>query len=203
MENKLMPGNILLCQGNSKLSKRIEKTQRIFGASKWEASFTHVAVLFDDHKIISVLESTTLNKWADKRGVQLNNYYEWLQNYNGHVWLKPLIFERTAEYQHKNIQFWERWKDTPYENGIAGAWELFWCGLQLSPFIKKVLPNWNPKPTDNIHCTELIGHYLIAHQFLSRKFFLYHSINRLRPAFWVKNIDKYLTVQAEPLIQLK
>lgn len=193
-------GNILLCQGESKLSKRIQQTQRIFGASEYEASFTHVAMMYD---VRYVMESTTLNQWCGKKGVQVNGYWQWINNYKGHVWLKKLDFVRTQKYYRDNALFWEKYKDEPYENGIAGAWELLWCGLQLSPLVKKILPKWNPKPTDSIHCTELIGSNLEWHKFFADEFYTHQSINRLRPAFWVKDIDPYLNVPVKPLIQLK
>ena len=35
---------------------------------------------------LNVFESTTMNKWADKKGVQINLYSDWLKNYKGRVW---------------------------------------------------------------------------------------------------------------------
>jgi len=101
--------DILLCSGSSRMSKTIQFAQKWTGHDDYHLS--HVALLVDidvkmkkrinfvlkqkkiDYRIkvgLNVFESTTMNKWAGKRGVQINPYSDWLANYNGKVFSRPV-----------------------------------------------------------------------------------------------------------------
>ena len=99
-ELNLQSMDLILCAGNSKMSKRIEWFQKLNGAPEEEARITHVAGVFHASPIKTytwLQESTTLNKWAGKRGVQLNEFYKWYNNYDGDIYVKQLDFERTEK----------------------------------------------------------------------------------------------------------
>jgi len=208
---KIQSGDILLCSGNGKFSKRIQKFQRIIGAPKESAMLSHVAGVWglpydyipEESMWARVLESTTLNKWANKRGVQVNLFSDWFENYNGHIWLRHLDFGRTKEYYKKDRTFWMDHKDDDYENGIPGVVELFLCGLQLNTVIQKLFPKWKPKPTKEVHCAELIAQRLWYHGLFTPKLHEEQAFSRLPPWFWWSEIDKYLNVPISKPIQLK
>ena len=135
-------GDIILCSGNGKLSQRIKWFNRVCRVKGQAAEITHVAEVHDEH---SIFESTTLNYYNDKSGVQINEFGEWLKNYDGKVWIRRRNFYSSAA----RATEWIRRKQlqlvgTPYEHGIPGAIELLLC-----------IPRWNLfNKTGYIHCSQ-------------------------------------------------
>ena len=141
--------DIILCAGNAKLSRRIKTFNRLLDIKGPAAELTHAAMLSTaDHLgFEKVLEATTLNKWADKRGVQQNLMYEWLRYYPGKVWVRRLthkIDECVLDPKFRLFVNINLKKD--YESGIPGAIELLMCGLRLN-----IASNLR-----NVHCSELV-----------------------------------------------
>ena len=140
--------DIILCAGTAKLSKRIKWFNRLLGIKGLAADLTHTAMVSTTAGVEVVLESTTLNKWAGKRGVQLNLMSPWLYHYPGKVWVRKLTHMLIPDcvlglkfelFMHINLK-----KD--YESGIPGAIELLMCGLRLN-----IASNLR-----NVHCSELV-----------------------------------------------
>ena len=133
-------GDIILCSGNGKLSQRIKWFNRVCRVNGQAAEITHVAEVHDEH---SIFESTTLNYYNDKSGVQINEFEEWLKNYDGKVWI------RRREIYIDAAKKWIRRKQlnlvgTPYEHGIPGAIELLLC-----------IPRWNFWSKEGyVHCSQ-------------------------------------------------
>ena len=190
--------DILLCSGNSSTSKKIIWWQDLVGASKEAAQLSHAALYAD---IKRVFESTTMNKWADKSGVQTNGFDEWLRNYDGKVWARRLDFERTFTFEYKFEQFMDYYIGRKYENGIAGYLELFLAGCRLDRFIRKVWPSYRPIATKAPHCSELDVRALIELLLCSGK----AIASRLPPyTFWPGgDFEKYLLVPIGKLERLK
>lgn len=152
--------DILLCAGKSRMSKRIQRYQKLFcDVSDEAARISHVAMVRRNwvNRIIpgemsyrerfgyaDVFESTTMNKWADKSGSQVNPLGSWIKNYNGDVYILPLKFERTDNHYCLLDRFIKRVQGMPYESGIPGLIEMALCGF----------PDVKNKPTDSPHCSE-------------------------------------------------
>lgn len=190
--------DLILCAGTSKMSRRIQTFQRLTGASKEFAKFSHVAGVFGCDGFY-VEESTTLNKWAGKSGVQRNPTREWLENYNGEVYVRKLDFHRSPEYQTLDYNFWFQHCNDKYENGIPGALELFLCGLRLHRFIRWFNAEYTPKFTSQPHCTELQALRMLVHEILEDGV----VTNRMPPWVWCEKIDKYLRCNISDLIRIK
>ena len=193
--------DLILCSGNGKLSKRIQRFQRLGGAPKDEAVMSHLAgvKIWRGYPTPYVQESTTCNKWANQSGVQDNNIVPWLENYNGKVWVKQLVFERMDKFVMKDRNFWMEHCDDPYESGIMGGLELALCGLRLDRFVRMISKNYEPLRTKSPHCTEFEAMRLRYHQLISK----YILLNRLPPWYWVSEIDKYLKCEVKPLVMIK
>jgi len=187
--------DIILCKGESKMSKIIRKTQEYTGSPKEEASITHVATVNIVGGNHYVQESTTNNKWANKRGVQRNPMEEWLRNYDGEVFVRKLDFTRGPIFEHNDILFWEENKDKPYESGIPGKLELLLCALRLHRFI----PGYSPRPTPELHCGELGANRIDWHKLWE----ITISSNRMPPHIWVNQIDDYLRCDISEPIKIK
>ncbi len=210
---KLESMDLVLCAGESKMSNRIKWFQRLTGAPEVEAEISHLAGIsmtgiwdygiFHPRKPyskrIAVQESTTLNEWANKSGVQINPFEKWLMNYNGKVYIRKLDFSRTTESSRTDFKFWTKHKDDPYENGIPGYLELILCGLRLHRHVKKLNPNYVPKFTDEPHCTELQVMRMSEHDLWNQKII----VNRMPPWLWVKEIDEMLNVPISEPIRIK
>jgi len=179
--------DILLCAGNSRLSRIIQRANRIDGYKGEAAEISHVATalkvdaleafrLFDtkkhnlyQHNICDnryVFESTTINKWADKSGVQLNEFDSWLKNYDGKVYLRQLACTPpggVAEWMASQV-------GRPYENGLGGILELLTVYIPLS---------WYRGRTIEAHCSEIDAECL-------QYFGLMRKVNpsKLPPAMW-------------------
>ena len=136
------PMDIILTSGNGKFSKYIQWANRLKGYRGMAAKLSHGAEMSWANM---VHESTTLNKWCGKSGVQKNDYYLWLANYDGDVWIRPYL--DNPELLREQVLGYERdVAGTPYENGIPGLFELIKCQLGIG-----ILP-----PTGNIFCIENI-----------------------------------------------
>jgi len=138
--------DILLCSGNSYLSRKIKWFNKLIGIKGEAAKLTHVVLISCRHDFfVDVFESTTLNKWCGKRGVQTNPFRLWLKEYNGKVWLRRTEFKRTELFKTIFRNFRIKHLGDNYENGIPGLLELLACGLRIN-----VASNLK-----NVHCSEL------------------------------------------------
>lgn len=191
----------ILCAGNSKMSRRIQKFQRLTGSPKEYAKFSHVAGVGVCQYMgsLNVQESTTLNKWAGKSGVQINPMGEWLRNYDGEVFVRKMDFTRTAMFHEEDAVFWEDHKDDPYENGIAGNMELLLCGLRLHRFVRWINPDYTPTFTDSPHCTEHEAKRTQYHDLMAYD----EPISRLPPWMWCEEVDDLFRCDIGPLIRIK
>jgi hypothetical protein len=203
-ELDLQSMDLILCAGNSRASRGIAKFQQLTGAPKEAAEMTHVASVAiaveypyytKDPDLLMVQESTTLNEFSGKKGVQENYFDKWLPNYDGRVWVRKLEFERDAKFHVTDKKFWKEHKDDPYESGIPGAFELFFCAMRLHRFI----PWYTPMETKEIHCTELVSKRLIAHGLMNEDV----SVNRLPPWMWVSRIIRYMHCDVGEMIRIK
>ena len=195
---KLQSLDLILCKGESKLSKYIYHTQRFAGASKEDARFTHVAgIVHDTHNTVSmsVQESTTFNAFSGQKGVQVNLMTDWLPNYNGEVYIRKLDFKRSTEFLCEDLDFWtQHWND-PYESGILGGLELLACVLRIHRFI----PWYTPMSTKALFCSELEAKRLQVHGLLSDE----EPANRLPPWMWCDVIDELIRCDVSELIRIK
>lgn len=188
----LSTGDILLCSGNGGWSRRIKKYQEIalkLGLIRtgdvgrdwgWMLDMSHVAAISGGGL---VAEATTMNEWAigpdgkPKRGYQVNPFGRWLENYDGAVWVRKLnipegwAFDTRAEMAMQD----EAVLGTPYENGIPGGLELFWCGMDI--FREAAILRLQ---TTQIHCTEGRGNIMQIVGILSKKV----RTNKLPPCMW-------------------
>ena len=188
--------DLILCAGESGMSKRIRRFQWITGVWGDACDLSHVgAIRVNSYGHALIQESTSLNKWADKSGVQENLLHEWLPQYNGKVFVRKLDFERTVEFNDADFLFWMNHKDDPYEHGIPGAVELLLCVLRMNRFF----PNYTPKITTVPHCTELDAWRLKEHDLM-----LIDSVaNRLPPWMWWSMIDDLLKCPVGKPIRIK
>lgn len=193
--------DIIECEGRSKTSKRIQTFQRFTGASEEEAKISHIAGVCKSafSQKLLVQESTTLNPWAGKRGVQMNPFEQWLDNYNGEVYIKQLVFERTYRTEITDAAFWDVHKDDDYESGIPGGVELLLCGLRLHRYVRWAFPNYTPAFTSEPHCSELQAKRIDAHELWNRPI----AINRMPPWIWRHRINPWFTCKVKPSVRIK
>ena len=156
--------DIILCSGRPWISRKIRWFNRITGVKGPAADISHVALVYrPELGVLKVFESTTMNKWAYKSGVQTNDLWRWLQNYPGRVWVRRLLvndelgvsnkptrfavrsFFRIDRFRDEVEAFINRHLGDDYESGILGLWELILCGLRIHLF-----SNFS-----GIHCSEL------------------------------------------------
>ncbi len=188
--------DLILCSGNSNISNSIKWFQRLAGADEDEAELSHVAGVYKTWRCgcLYVQESTSLNEWSDEEGVQINEFQEWLYNYNGKVYVRQLGFDRTHGFFYDDWDFWLEHMNDDYESGIMGALELFLCALRLHRFI----PFYDPLGTKNPHCTELIAKRLRVHKWVRTV-----NVNRVPPYFWKRRIDKFFNCPIGELKRIK
>jgi hypothetical protein len=198
-----LAGDFLPCSGNSRLSNAIKTVQGFAGYDKEERQISHIAgivkvsekmaeLLRLDFTGLGVFESTTFNAWAGengKKGVQINPFDQWLKNYDGKVYVRKLDFMRTPEYYAKDNEFVLASVGLPYESGIPGAAELLLCALGMNRFVEKIWPSYRPIETAKIHCSENEAKRDQMHGLFNKVMIP----NRMPPAFWWSEIDKYLT----------
>jgi hypothetical protein len=204
-ELNLRSMDIIVCAGTSTLSNKIRKFNRLVGVKGRAADQTHAAGIYKGlpllHSKLEVFESTTLNKWANKSGVQKNFFEDWLENYAGQVHVIKLKFDRSKSFYDNDFEFWQKHKFDKYESGIPGALELFFCGLKLDRIIKKIWPSYKPAETNELHCTELVIKRLQHHSLMTKIVLP----NRMPPStFWTGgDLYKYLLVSASEPIRIK
>lgn len=207
--------DILICQGKSWLSRKIAWTQKLKGYPLPDRNSTHVAMVVRlnmnevkrleslcgcfinaDHNNLYVFETTTLNKWANKKGLQINPFGEWLKNYNGTVGVRRLDFDRT-ETRKCLMKFITQHladkKYSKYENGILGGLELLMCVLGGGGTIIE---------TNSIHCSEIVAECLKA-LWLMKSDSSVRKNNRMPPAQWVSRIDEYMQIPISKMETLK
>lgn len=161
-------GDLILCSGNGKLSKRIINYQNILRKLDDDSTLTeedcqisHVGMVVSNG--VEVFESTTMNEWCGKKGVQINPFPEWLDNYNGNVWIRKMILPKTGKYAkiYNNPIYDEIQSNAesligkPYENGICGALELALAGIQWEWFVNKFKLAEKLKTKDAVFCSEV------------------------------------------------
>jgi hypothetical protein len=162
--------------------------QKLWGAQEPTCLTTHVACIITLHDAVAeamglfidpdklyVVETTTLNKWANKRGLQINSYEEWLINYQGEVYLHHWAFERSDRFNQDAVKsVFQKLQDPKlqkYESGILGGLELLLC---VCGFKKAVIE------TAELHCTELVAMLLKEFKILVDIV----SNNRIPPFEW-------------------
>ena len=181
--------DVLLCSGNGKLSEHIKWLQRLKDIDSPAANVSHAAAIvkwpfeliagcYPDIDNLYVTETTTLNSWCGKKGLQVNGFKKWLDNYNGEVYVRKLDFERTEKFQNKLIAFILQHLNDPkaskYENGIPGLLELLLCEIGIKTSILN---------TAELHCTEWVSELLKEFKLLADVI----SNNRMPPfEFWPK-----------------
>jgi len=185
--------DISICSGEGDLSKRIQYLQKLKGIQKPAAEISHSAAIVKipkekalllnvplDSDNLYVTETTTLNKWCGKKGLQINSFQEWLRNYNGRVWVRKLDFTRTADFDTELVKFIFQHLQDPksqkYESGIPGLLELILCEFGIK---KSILQ------TAELHCTEWVAELLKRFKLL----FDYVSSNRMPPCEWWDDIN--------------
>lgn len=197
----LQSGDTILCAGKSKMSRYIQKFQKYTGAKGIAQTISHVAEVDADfcHMNIQVYESTTMNEWAGKSGVQMNPFQNWLDNYNGNVYVQKWEFTRTGGFYQESNKFRQDHEGDKYESGIPGAVELALCGLRLHRYVRWAFPDYTPAFTSEPHCTELIGMKKVCHGHLPEN----TVINRLPPWVWWEKIREMATVPVSEPICIK
>ncbi len=165
----LKPFDQLICAGSSWASRGIQLYQRAGGKKGPAVWMSHVAQIAPRSLCFGadsgcVFESTTGNvKWSGESGVQVNPFGQWLDHYNGMVFVRQLTVTMrvtTTRYgpEIERLAMIQAYKDfiretigTPYENGIPGLWELAMCNVPYPDFFPQ---KWRRKPTSDPHCTE-------------------------------------------------
>lgn len=149
----------ILCAGNSRMSKRIQWYNRVCGATGLAATISHVAefyhgALWTLNKRHNLCFESTLGNydWNGKKGVQVNPFQDFLDNYDGKVYAGKLTFVRTARQMWLLDKFVLDTIGTPYESGIPGGIELIATGLNW-PWPISLLAEMR-KRTIAIHCGE-------------------------------------------------
>jgi len=149
-------GDIILCAGNGRMSDGIRAYQRVFcrDVCNEARKLSHVAAV----TCKDGYETTTFNKWCDKRGAQQNPIQDFLDNYDGDIWLRELKEE--LDVRTRILYFTEvlRSSNLPYENGIPGTLELLLAGIQWDWFA----PIAKHFQTKTPHCTERVANTMKA-----------------------------------------
>ncbi len=193
--------DIILCSGNGSLSRKIRWFNRVTGVKGPAADLSHVAMYADIVCNGAVFESTTLNEFSSKTGVQENEFSRWLRHYNGKVWVRKFDFDRTLEFENQFRCFIHNHLGDKYEHGIAGYAELLLAGLRLDRYIRMLWKPYRPLSTRSPHCSELD---VTALQFMDLcKMTAIPS--RMPPStFWPgQDLDTYLKVKLGPPEKLK
>ena len=180
-------GDIYLCSGNGPLSRLIIRYNEVVLKMDGPASkLSHVAMCGPD--ATHVFEATTLNKWADKEGVQTNPYCQWIENYDGKVWIRELISNRFSAAQIEKMHYkMKSFIGRDYEHGIPGMLELAFVGWQIPG-----LSSWwreHLKTKTDLHCSEADAEVLQSAGLLPG-----YRPNKLPPCVWwdcIGELDYY------------
>ena len=126
----------------------------------------HTAVIFKNNAgQLMVFESTSLNKFSGIKGVQLTPLGLWLQHYNGKVWWRKWVWDKSvllggriypteSDIRYDFQQFIKKYRGTSYPSGHEGAWLLFKAWWDSAIF-KNLSRN---SATDTvIFCSHLVG----------------------------------------------
>jgi len=133
-------GDILLCDGAGWISWLIKL---ISGGP-----VSHIAMcIVSGAGQVQVLESTTLNKFSRKSGVQLNPMGKWVKHYRGKVFIRHLKVERPARMITGLNVFVNHIRGTSYEKSL---WQLF-CAAWDGWFGE------NKPDLSSIFCSELVA----------------------------------------------
>lgn len=184
--------DIIICSGKSGISKNIEWLQRLRGFMPTAADLSHAAMVIKMPDIAAdmlsvgisptqtyVCETTTLNQWAGKKGLQINDFENWLDNYNGRVWIRQvsqisipnneIIKYIVTKLKDKDAQ--------KYESGIPGFIELLLCEFGIKRAILQ---------TATLHCTEFVAQTLFSFKVICQTY----SPNRMPPVEWWPTVCK-------------
>ena len=192
--------DILLCAGNGKFSRIIQRMNKIAGYTGVEASISHVAMVLKTsekifggggatYPVMAVFESTTRNKWCGKSGVQINPYSQWLRNYDGAVYVRKvrcMPADDVAEWMASQV-------GRPYENGLGGLLELATAYL---PMNRTRLGRWlqGKMKTIEPHCSEIDAECLQKFGLMTKNV----NPSKLPPAFWYgTGLDDIMTVAVD------
>ena len=193
-------GDLLLCCGNSPMSRRIVKAQKLF--TRLEGVELGLAVGVSHEAMIrrawpgleSVFEATTLNTWAGKKGVQENKFTEWLANYDGGVFVRRM--ETTpvggaCYLPERIIGASRRLIGTPYENGIPGMVELLAACIELKWLSGRLGLAERLRTQRRLHCSESVALVLRQVGILRADI----RPNKLPPCQWwgTGKLEAYLT----------
>jgi len=193
----LQGGELVLCAGRSRLSRIIQKVQKYAGAPNEHAKFTHVAKTLQvvENGLLSIYESTTLNKYNNKKGVQADYIGNWLPNYNGEVYIRKLHYPRTEDFFTIDYLYYMEHLYDSYESGIPGHIELLLCAIRLNKYI----PWYTPMETKELHCTEMIAKNFDGHNLWKYEI----RANRMPPWMWYSEIDGMLKCDISEPIRIK
>ena len=178
--------DILLCSGEGRFSRIIQRANKLAVYAGVDASISHVALVLKTSSLVWVFESTTMNKYCGKSGVQINVFDEWLENYKGSVYVRKIHCERP-----EGIDNWMAEQvGRPYENGLGGLLELLTVYTPHQWLNKTKFGRWlrGKLRTPEVHCSEIDAECL-------QKFGLMMAIrvNKLPPPLWFGSmLDKLM-----------
>lgn len=138
--------DILLCSGTGLMSRSIIRVNKLMGKKGDAAEISHVALFLESSYLRYVTEATMFNKWAGKRGVQINAFHKWLLHYAGKVFILHLALTNPVAFAVVRMILEPYLARKDYESGIPGLLEL---GLTFFPGVKL-------KQTPELHCSEVV-----------------------------------------------
>jgi len=147
-------GDVLLFEGNGRTSELIKRGQVLAGHAVGCAKYSHVAMVVVDpaDKRVRCWESTTLSKTPDiytdrlESGVQVTYLSQRVFGYDGLVWRRPVLVNRSADLWGAYVKVREELHGRPYEGNR----------LELA---KAALKNWAGNHVENlstVFCSELL-----------------------------------------------
>ena len=115
----------------------------------------HTACIVNRDDQIDCYESTSLNKWSGRSGVQKHPMSTWLKHYNGKVWLREFWYEEEAAAEAFDKQFMEALKGRSYPliSGWDGKWKLIASAVDFHLFGKDIF-TYQGEDT-GVFCTQL------------------------------------------------
>ena len=190
--------DLLLCSGNGYLSRKIKAFNYLMGVRGPARQITHAAIVTKSvaTQLRHVFESTTLNKYCGKRGVQKNPFGEWLRNYNGRVWCREFVMDTNMADHLLHYEFIEDHLDDGYESGIPGLIQLIKCGLRIN----------TKESLGKLFCTELVVNDLMNMSIMKSIENNEEIISSNFPpyTFWDGgDLEKYLNYELKPAELLK
>ena len=176
---------------------------RISEAIKWitKSDKSHIALTLHMHEYncLTLFESTTLSDTNDlltgkkgSKGVQLVNMSSRLNNYEGKVWVRPILGPRTHKQKKAAMDFMREFHGRPYEKNQI---ELVRSAVDL-PGIRFMK---NEPDASSVFCSELTA-LMLRHVGIMN-----HNgepANEFTPADFSKDIDLADGYKAGELIQL-